>query len=75
MIVATFPKNATQEVRAQLGEYRGHPTASLWVFVATRDGETIPTKYGLSLGVESLPALEEAVQKLRRAAQDPASFR
>ena len=73
MIVHSFPKNATQEVRAALGEYRGCRVASLWVFAASRDG-IVPTRHGLSLSVESLPQLEAAVQKLRAAAIDPASF-
>lgn len=74
MDIATFPKNATQEVRAQLVMLDGRPFASLRVFAATRDGKGCPTKHGLALSVDSLPALEEAVQKLRAAATDPASF-
>ena len=74
MLVATFPKNNSQEIRAQLGTYAGRPVASLWVFAATTDGEPVATRYGLSLGVESLPALEDAVHKLREAAKNPAAF-
>ena len=74
MVVASFPKNGSEEVRAQLGEYRGRSVASLWVFAVTRNGDSVPTKHGLSLAVESLPALEEAVRALREAAKHPASF-
>jgi hypothetical protein len=74
MLVATFPKNASHEVRAQLGTYAGRPVVSLWVFAATREGEPVATRYDLSLGVESLPALEEAVHALREAAKNPAAF-
>jgi hypothetical protein len=75
MVVATFAKNATQEIHAQLTEYKGQRVASLWVFAATTNGKPVPTKSGLSLSVDSLPELEEAVQALRAAASNPASFR
>lgn len=65
--VCEFPKNDREVVRAVLGDVNGRPTASLWVFVPTTSGTFIPTKKGLSVSVDSLPQLEDAVRQLRAA--------
>ena len=67
-VVCEFPKNQSEVVRAVLGDVNGRPTASLWVFVPNRAGAYVPTRKGLSLSVDSLPQLEDAVRQLRKAA-------
>lgn len=75
MLIASFTKNGSEEVRAQLQMHQGRPTASLWVFGANGDGSAYPKKgKGIALSADLLPALEDAVQKLRAAAANPASF-
>lgn len=66
-VVCEFPKNQREVVRAVLGDVKGTPTASLWVFAPTRSGAFVPTKKGLTLSVDSLPQLEDAVRQLRAA--------
>lgn len=74
MDVAVFQKNGSEEVRAQLATIGGRPCASLRVY-ETRNGRTFPSRTkGLAFSIDALPALEEAVQALRAAALDPASF-
>lgn len=74
MVIASFQKNGSEEVRAQLAHVAGRPIASLRVW-ETRGGRTFPSPTkGLALSVDHLPALEDAIQKLRAAATNPASF-
>lgn len=72
-LVYSFPKNRREQVRASLTEYRGHQLADVRVYVVDDLGQPIATKKGLSVRVEDLPRLREAVDALideqsRRAA-------
>lgn len=67
--VYTFPKSATQQVRARLTSWKGREYADLRVF-AESEGEYVPTKKGLSVRVEDIPKLVDAVAALRRAADE-----
>lgn len=67
-VVAEFRKNSREVVRAQVGEYRGAPNVSLWVFTEMGDGRYLATNKGLSLSPSALPQLEDAVRQLRKAA-------
>lgn len=68
-VVCEFPKNQREVVRASLGEFDGRAVASLWVFAPHISGDLVPTKKGLSLSVDALPQLEDAVRQLRAAAE------
>lgn len=64
VIIATFEKNRRETVRIALDEYRGAPLIDLRVTVplsGTSDIQT-PTRKGLSLNVELLPALVAALR-------------
>ena len=63
--VFAWRKNGREEVRAFLGEYEGTPTANVRVFYQARSGDWLPSKKGISVSVEQLPELEEAVRRLR----------
>ena len=65
--IFTFGKNATEEVRASLEEYRGHQLFSLRIWFEVEPGKLVPTKKGLSLRVELFPGLKRAVEKLEAA--------
>lgn len=65
-VIHEFPKNNREVVRATLGEIDGRRVAALWVFASTTTG-MVPTKKGLSVSVDALPELEEAVRHLRAA--------
>jgi len=66
--VYAFRKNAREEVRASLSTYRGYRLADLRVFVEDEAGNSIPTRKGLAVRVEDLPALRDAVDALLAAA-------
>lgn len=64
VVVFSFPKNLREEVRASLGDYRGHQLADVRVYVVDEHGDPLPTKKGISVRVEDLPQLRDAVDAL-----------
>jgi hypothetical protein len=62
-VVATFYKNAREQVQVILKDFKGHDLIDLRVFW-TQDGKVWhPSKKGLALTVEKLPMLLGALQK------------
>ena len=63
-LVAVVPKNQTQEIRIELGEFNGHDLVHIRVWVDRRDGEggRLPTKAGVVCRVGLLPELIAALQ-------------
>ncbi len=58
--------------RSSRSTFRGHRLADIRVWVERADGEFIPTRKGISLGVDLLPELADAVRALRDAVEDAA---
>jgi hypothetical protein len=74
VLIATVPKNAREEVRVSLTEYKGYALIDVRTyaeFASAGDGERKPTPKGVSLKVERLPELIAALQ----AAQSQAGRR
>jgi len=63
--LASFPKNATEEVRINRENYRGHDLVDVRVFGRFGGPAAVlmPTKWGISIQVAQLPALIEALQR------------
>lgn len=61
---ATIRKNANEELRVSLDEFRGHRLVNLRVWFKAEDGEMRPGKQGVALRVELLPELMEALRGL-----------
>lgn len=70
VLVTELPKNAREVWRVTLGQFGGHNLGNVraWVPGGAKDGGDVPTKNGLALRVEQLPAMAEAL----RAAYDEA---
>lgn len=66
--VMAFKKNVAEEVRATLQEYKGRHYVSLRIYVENDLGEWVPTKKGLTLTVDLLPELVQAVRLLEAEA-------
>lgn len=66
--VDSFQKNAVEEVRANLDEYRGHQVVDLRVWVDSKEkaGEKVATKKGLTISVDRFPELKRSVLKLEK---------
>jgi Transcriptional Coactivator p15 (PC4) len=69
-IVYSFPKNSKEEVKARLSTFQGYRLADIRVWTADANDEEFPTKKGVSVKVEELPKLLEAVQALVAAAEE-----
>lgn len=68
-VVATFAKNASEEVRVALTEFKGNALVDVRVYVSYKTtGQIGPTKKGITLRVELLP---ELIGALQRAAAHP----
>ena len=60
--IATFDKNAAQDVRVRFVEHFGHHLVDIRVFAtAGAVGPRVPTKKGLSISYEKLPELIAAL--------------
>jgi hypothetical protein len=67
-VVYSWPKNSQEEVRATLGEFKGHKLASIRVYASDDEGDgDHPTKEGISIKVSDLPHLLAAVEALIEA--------
>jgi hypothetical protein len=60
IVVARFGKNAREEVRVTVGEYRGRQVADFRVWTRLDDHDQ-PTRKGLTIRVEQVPELLAAV--------------
>ena len=64
-LVHEFIKNAREKVRVEFMNYRGSDVLNLWVYYnddPARD-EWKPSKKGLSISTDLLPALKEGIEK------------
>jgi hypothetical protein len=68
-VVYSFPKNSREEVRATLSTFKGRRLGDIRVWAADDEGDgDHPTRKGISVRVEDLDKLREAVQALVEAA-------
>jgi len=62
-LLARITKNPTEEVRVSLTNYRGYDLVDIRVFFQDEQGEWRPTKRGVSLSIDSVAELREAIVK------------
>jgi Transcriptional Coactivator p15 (PC4) len=69
--IAVIRKNATEEIRIELSEFRGHDLVNLRIWADPRDGgaERVPTKAGVCCRVALLPELIEALRQAEAEAR------
>jgi hypothetical protein len=66
-VIATIAKNADEEIRVSLREYKGHPFIDIRVYWKPPEGEPGPTKKGVTLNPELFPELKKAMGALEAA--------
>lgn len=64
--IAAFRKNANEEVRVSLDDFKGHRLVNIRVWFAGDDGEMRPGKQGLAIRLEQLPQLRDALTEADR---------
>jgi hypothetical protein len=68
-IIATIPKNATEEIRIGLTTFNGHRLCMVRVFYDPRDGtDWRPGKSGINVRVEQIPDIIEALTQASEVA-------
>ena len=72
ILIAAIPKNAIEELRVELTEYRGHHLvqARIWANYDSATTPKRPTRKGFALTVERLPDLIAALKDAERRARD-----
>ena len=68
--IACIQKNAREELRVSLENFRGHDIANLRVWYCADDGEMRPGKQGVALRRDLLPDLIEALKQADAACQE-----
>lgn len=67
-VIDHFSKNVREEIFLSLSEYKGHQLIDLRVYVpGEAEGQWIPTRKGISLGVGLYPAFKRALARLEAA--------
>ena len=66
-LITTIEKNADEEIRVSLREYKGHPFIDIRVYWKPPEGEPGPTKKGVTLNPELFPGLKKAMGALEAA--------
>lgn len=69
-VVHVIREGPKQEIRISLSKFKGRTFADVRLFLCNRAGEVVPTRKGIAIPVERLAELEEAVLKLRNAAEN-----
>ena len=72
--IYTIPRHTGCEIRATLSAFKGKPYASIRTFVKNDAGEFVPTKKGLTVPVDLLGDLAQAVQALLLADRKAQNF-
>ena len=62
--IAEFEKNSSEVVRISLSEFKGHSYVDIRIFYEDDEGEWRPTKKGVTVSVDLVDELLEAVKKV-----------
>ena len=65
-VITSFQKNALEEVRVSLSEYKGHNLVDIRIYYVDDKGEKRPTKKGISLSVELYASLKKAIDEVEK---------
>lgn len=68
IIVGRIKKNAREQIRVALAEYKGHRYVDLRIVVPDPDGGDRPTKSGLTLKLSAIPELAELLNRAQAEA-------
>jgi hypothetical protein len=68
-LVAQFEKNAKEEVRVSIDDFRGRKIINMRVYYRSDSGQRLPGKQGLALAVDRYRDLADAILRLGEALQ------
>jgi hypothetical protein len=61
IVISEFPKNKTEDFRLSLTEYQGHNLIDFRIYFKDTQGESKPTKKGVTVNVKLFPQLKQAI--------------
>jgi len=61
IVISEFQKNKTEDFKLSLTEYQGHTLLDFRVYFKDKEGESRPTKKGVTLNVKFFPELKQAI--------------
>jgi Transcriptional Coactivator p15 (PC4) len=61
IVISEFPKNKTEDFRLSLTEYQGHNLIDFRIYFKDKQGESKPTKKGVTVNVKLFPQLKQAI--------------
>lgn len=67
--IATIRKNAREDLRVTLDEFRGHHLLNLRIWFETDDNEQRPGKQGVAIRLDLLPHLRQALSEAEHEAR------
>lgn len=67
--IATIRKNAREDLRVTLDEFRGHHLLNLRVWFDADENEQRPGKQGIAIRLDQLPSLRQALAEAEDAAR------
>jgi hypothetical protein len=63
-LLATIPRNATEQIQVSINSYKNKQYLDLRVYYTTDDGENwLPTKKGVTISPENLMTLKDAIEE------------
>ena len=68
-LIAQFEKNSKEEVRVSIDDFRGRKIINMRVYYRSDNGQWLPGRQGLALGVDRYRDLAEALLKVGEALQ------
>ncbi len=63
ILIEEFPKNKTEDFKLSLSEYQGHILLDFRIYYKDKEGESKPTKKGITLNVNLFPEFNQAIMK------------
>jgi len=61
IVISEFPKNKTEDFKLSITEYQGHKLLDFRIYFKDKEGESKPTKKGITLNVKFFPELKQAI--------------
>jgi len=61
IVISEFQKNKMEDFKLSLTEYQGHTLLDFRIYFKDKQGESKPTKKGITLNVKLFPELKEAI--------------
>jgi len=66
IVISEFQKNKMEEFKLSLTEYQGHNLLDFRIYFKDKQGESKPSKKGITLNVKFFPELKEAIMSAEK---------